>query len=311
MITSSLPIASIIIPTYNAESYVGNAIESVLSQTYTAIECIVVDDGSNDNTCEVVKTFNNVIYIYQENAERSVARNNGLSHATGKYISFLDADDSIAPTKIADQIRFLEDNPDIDAVYSKTLFFTAESAPYSLKRTTASGDILEQLLYGNFITIHAPLFRKSALDAIRGFDPDLSHNEDWELLLRLALAGVHFGFIDTDHALCRLHDGNTSRNEIKMHQSKWEVARRFVTEHLRDLQLKGIATEPILAFHEADFGKALVANGQPEAGRRHIFNACRRSFPNRKKYLSFAILSYFLSTKTCASLGGGVYRSGE
>jgi len=304
---------SIIIPAYNSEAYLDEAIQSVLSQTYANTECIVVDDGSTDGTAAIAKGFGNrVIYVYQDNAERSAARNTGIAAATGEYLCFLDADDSYVSSKITDQVAFLEAHPQYHVVYSRVKFFRGddERQYLDLLRRTPCGDILGELLYGNFITVHAPLLRKSVVTAVGGFDPRLSHNEDWEFFLRIALNGARFGFLDVAHAFCRFHEGNTSRNEISMHKSKWEVARRFVTEHLEDLRRKGIATDPVLAFHEADYGKALVANGQPAEGRRRIFNACRHSFPKREKYLLFAFLSYLLSTKTCASLGGGVYRGG-
>ena len=85
---------SIIIPTYNRAAFLPKAIESVLAQTYTDWELIVVDDGSTDNTREVVAQYNDerIIYIYQENAERSAARNNGISQAKGDFICFMDSD---------------------------------------------------------------------------------------------------------------------------------------------------------------------------------------------------------------------------
>ena len=115
---------SVIIPAYNAESFITDAIESILAQTYQNVECIVVDDGSTDSTKSVVAQYGDrVIYIYQNNAERSVARNRGISASTGDYISFLDADDSIAPQKIEAQVQFLRKNQNFKIVYSDTLYF--------------------------------------------------------------------------------------------------------------------------------------------------------------------------------------------
>lgn len=302
---------SVIIPAYNAEKFVAEAIGSVISQMNSNIECIVVDDGSADNTGNIVKGFpDHVTYVHQNNAGRSIARNTGIGLATGQYISFLDADDFIAPLKIADQVAFLEKNADYDVVYSKVEFFRDEAPEnyFPLERVTPSGDILEKLLYGNFITVHSPLIRKSTIEKVHGFNPALSHNEDWEFFLRLALSGARFGFINSNLAFCRMHAGNTSNDEIRMHESKLQVLRQFVSEHHEELRQKGIATEPVLAFHEADFGKALIANGKAKEGRCHIFIACRQSFPGRMKYLLFALLSYVLGSKMSARFGGGAYR---
>lgn len=311
MATEASVRASVIIPAFNSERFLNGAINSVLTQAYTNTECIVIDDGSTDNTRKIAESNDRVTYIYQTNAERSAARNNGISHASGQYISFLDADDFIAPSKIADQVAFLEMNPEFDAVYSKVEFFRDETPenPFYLERVTPSGDVLERLLYGNFITVHSPLIRKSAIEKVHGFNPALSHNEDWEFFLRLALSGVRFGFIDCTHAFCRMHAGNTSTDEIRMHESKLLVVRQFVLEHREELRQKGIATEPILAYHQADFGKALIANGRGKEGCSHIFNACRQPFPGSIKYRMFAYLSYILGTKMCARFGGGDYRN--
>lgn len=309
MTKTTPPAVSVIIPAYNSEKYLSKAIESVLAQTCPAVECIVVDDGSLDGTGRIAQSYPEVTYIRQENSERSAARNNGLRHASGRYLSFLDADDAIAPEKIAAQLEFLERNADCQAVYSKVLFFRDQSpeALFPLERITPAGDLLEKLLYGNFITIHAPLIRKAAVDAIGGFDVSLSQNEDWDFFLRLALYG-RFGFIDEFHAYCRMHAANTSRDEIGMHESKWQVARRFLDAHRQELRQKGIDPEPVSAYHQADLGKALIANGRGAEGRRQILSAARQRFSGRGKYLAYALLSCLLGPKLCARLGGGAYR---
>ena len=93
---------TIIIPTYNRAAFLPNAIESVLAQTYTNWELIVVDDGSTDNTKDVVSQYSDsrIIYIYQQNAERSAARNNGIAHAKGDYVCFLDSDNVMLPNRL-------------------------------------------------------------------------------------------------------------------------------------------------------------------------------------------------------------------
>ncbi|KAB0666165.1 glycosyltransferase [Oryzomonas japonica] len=305
---------SVIIPAFNSEQFLAEAITSVLSQTYINIECIVVDDGSTDSTSLVAEGFRDRIkYVHQENAERSAARNAGIAIATGDYLSFLDADDSLAVDKIVDQVYFLETHPEYGAVYSKVRFFREEGERsfFNLDRPTPTGAVLEQLLYGNFITVHSPLIRKSAVDTVIGFNRRLSHNEDWEFFLRLALSGVRFGFIDKYHAFCRMHQSNTSRDEISMHETKWQVVQQFVSEHADELHRQGIDTQQVVSYHEADFGKSLIANGRPDEGRNHIFSASRRSFPQRGKYFLFALLSYVLGQKLCARFGGGEYRTGR
>ncbi len=307
---------SVIIPAFNSERFLAGAINSVLSQTYGNIECIVVDDGSNDNTAAIAKSYGRrILYAYKTNAERSAARNTGIGIATGQYISFLDADDSLASGKIAEQVDFLEGHPECGAVYSKVKFFreNEERLYFILHRPTPAGDILAPLLHGNFITVHSPLIRKSAVEAVGGFTPDLSHNEDWEFFLRLALSGISFGFLDEYHAFCRMHQSNTSRDEIRMHESKWQVINTFVSAHAEKLQRKQIDVQKELAYHEADYGKALIVYGRVNEGRHHIFTACRNRFPQRNKYLFFALASFLLNHKLLERAGrkGHLYGNGE
>lgn len=302
---------SVIIPAFNSERYLAEAVKSVLDQTYKQTECIVVDDGSTDNTAAIAKGFGDRIrYFYQENAERSVARNTGIKAATGQYLLFLDADDFFASGKIADQIAYLEEHPEHAAVYSRVRFFhgDGEKKFFDINRPTPAGDILRELLYGNFITVHSPLIRRSAVDAAGGFSSSLTHNEDWEFFLRLALSGFTFGFLDQYHAFCRMHQTNTSRDQLRMYESKWQVIREFVLTHDRQLRSKGIDTERVLAYHQADYGKALIGHGSLGEGRRHIFQACKVPFPRRGKYLFFAVAAPLLGQKLSQRLGRGRQR---
>jgi glycosyltransferase involved in cell wall biosynthesis len=164
---------SVIIPVSNGEEYIAEAIDSVLAQTCPKVECIVIDDGSTDRTAEIVRGYGDrVSYIHQANAERSAARNNGLAHASGKYVSFLDADDLLLPDKLTEQVAFLEAHPEYDVVYSRVKYFRENRKRnyYTVRRVTPSGEIAPLLLYANFITINSPLFRRSAAERVAGFD---------------------------------------------------------------------------------------------------------------------------------------------
>jgi len=116
---SVVPKVSIIIPTYNYAHFITEAIQSVLSQTFQDFEVIVVDDGSTDNTREVLAQFGNKIrYIYQENRGLSAARNTGILNSSGQYLCFLDSDDSLLPEKLELQVKLLDSKVDVDLVYT-------------------------------------------------------------------------------------------------------------------------------------------------------------------------------------------------
>lgn len=285
------PTVTVIIPVYNGEKYLAEAIDSVLDQQ-CPVECIVVDDGSTDRTAEVAKAYGNRIrYIRQENQERSAARNNGIAHARAKYLGFLDADDLLLPGKLAEQVAFLEAHPEFDVVYSKVGYFRegADGERYSVKRPAPSGDILPLLIWTNFITMNSPLFRRDAVERTGGFDVAFSRYEDWDFLLRLALAGARFGFMDACHAACRMHGGNTVSDVVRMFESKLAVAGKIVQQFPEELALRGIDGNAVLAFHEADYGRRLILAGEVGKGRRLIDDACRTFFPHRRKFRLFSM----------------------
>lgn len=299
------PTVSVIIPAYNAEKYIAEAIESVLAQTYPEVECIVVDDGSTDRTGEIVRSYGSrVQYISQDNAERSTARNNGILHAKGDYISFLDADDYQAPEKIRDQVDLLEVHPEYDAVYSKVMYFRDNGSRsfYSIRRISPIGDIVKELILSNFITIHSPLFRKSAVNRIGGFDPAISRYEDWDFLLRLAFTGSRFAFIDKFHAFCRTHPENTVKDKVRMFDAKQKVAVKIVGQFSSELRAHGIDGRSVIAFHQADYGRILVLNGQVIEGRKLIRKACLYDFPHKLIFKLFALAASIFGYRVLVSV---------
>lgn len=135
----SLPLVSVIIPLFNAEKYISSTIESVINQTYTEIEVLIIDDGSTDKSLEIAKKYSNIdnIKVYsQSNKGASVARNFGLRKSRGKYIQFLDADDLISKDKIEKQVLELERTENKNKLcISNTLFFKDGENPYQLTPT--------------------------------------------------------------------------------------------------------------------------------------------------------------------------------
>lgn len=213
-------LVSIIIPSFNSAQWVCNAIDSSLQQTYSNCEVIVIDDGSTDNTRELIfqRYGETVKYIYQNNQGVASARNNGLSNASGEYIQFLDADDLIAPSKIAKQVALLEDNPEFDVAYSDFKYFCDDNScnfsdsPELFKSKYSSGDILNLLLSGNFIVIHAALVKKKAVIKAGSFDCRMVC-EDYDLWLRIANNGGKFIYSGGELAFYRVLSGSRSSNK--------------------------------------------------------------------------------------------------
>lgn len=308
------PKVSVIIAAFNAASYIGKAIESVLSQTLRDVELIVVDDGSTDRTAEIVKGYGErVRYLFQENAERSAARNNGIAHARGDYLSFLDADDLIAPEKLADQTAFLEGHPEYDLVYSRVAYFTEKEQDnyYTPRRITPEGDVLYELTRSNFITIHSPLIRRSAIERSGGFDPNFNRFEDWDFLVRLSLAGARFGFIEGLHAFVRVHPANTVQDRVRMFEAKRVVAEKIVDGYAQELRSRGVDPERLLALHRADYGRILILAGRVAEGRRLIGPALGQDFPHRKSFALFFLGSWLVNYRLLAMVQAAYDRFGK
>ena len=167
-------LASVIIATYNRSRLLPVAVESVMGQTYPAVEVIVVDDGSTDDTEMVMKRYaGRVTYIKQENQGMAAARNTGIRAAHGEYINVLDDDDFFLPTKIARQVRVLGAGPSIALVYCG--YYEANAEGVFVRRGTpfSDGNVLKELVCGCFLVVHAPLTRRRTLDKLGLFGQTL------------------------------------------------------------------------------------------------------------------------------------------
>lgn len=192
---------SVIIPTYNRASYVREAIDSVLNQTYKDIEIILVDDGSTDGTREVVQPYidkRKIQYFYQENLGPSATRNAGLKLATGRYIKFLDSDDFLYPEQIERQVADTKEEPDAvsisDFCVLKPNGTMTNMEIYLVKRELQFASFVES----NRGVIHAFLTPKHLIDRVGGFDETLSNCEDLDLWIRILQEGAymkHLSFV--------------------------------------------------------------------------------------------------------------------
>ena len=214
-------LVSVIIPTYNRASLLTETINSVLAQTYPVVEIIVVDDGSADNTAEVVAEYGDrVTYLQQENQGETIARNLGIQVSKGAYLSFLDDDDLILPTKIEKQVQVLVTCPQVSVVYCRHYHVDEKGNLLGKSGLLPEGDILLPLALGDFIWSGAPLIRRECVEAVGGYDANLpwrgKYGEDWDLWLQLALAGYQFACVQEPLGAYRLNRvGQTAQTAIK------------------------------------------------------------------------------------------------
>lgn len=180
---------SIIITSYNYARFLPEAIASALQQTYPAVEVIVIDDGSTDDSVAVACHYD-VTVLAQENQGVSTARNNAAAAARGKFILFLDADDTLYPDSIARLMARLENTPaDTGYAYGQMEYFDSRTGIFQSQEFDP-----QALARGNYICATS-LIRKDAFDAAGGFDRGFAHREDWEFYIRLLHKGYRGAFL--------------------------------------------------------------------------------------------------------------------
>ncbi len=213
------PKVSVVMPAYNAASFIGDAVESVLAQTYADWELIVVDDGSTDATHDTMHRYTDprIVYLGQDNKGAAAARNAALEVASGEYVAFLDADDLYLPNALGDLVAYLDSHQDADIVYSDGFFCDEEDRP--LMRLSEhrpglyEGDVLEILVLTSSVicAINCTLTRRAAIvDHTIRFDPGLVIGEDWDFWIQLPRS-ARFGYLDKLTCMYRVHGANTTR----------------------------------------------------------------------------------------------------
>lgn len=214
------PLVSIVIPCYNQGEFVQETIDSVLAQTYDNIEIIVVNDGSTDNSEEIIHKIieenPQIIYMSAENGGVSRARNIGIEAASGEYILPLDADDLINPKYIDLAIAEFIKNPDLIIVTAKGRFFGKEATDWNLQEFS-----MKKMLHGNVIFCPS-LFKKIDWKKIGRFDESMTHLEDWDFFIRLsAINPQQVKRIDYQALLYRIKEAN-ARNTIGFRDGSYD-----------------------------------------------------------------------------------------
>lgn len=255
------PQVSIIVPCYNYGHFLGQTLENVRAQEYTDWECIIVDDGSTDNTAEIARRITDAdprfCYIHQNNKGLSAARNTGIRQSRGQFIQLLDSDDLIHAAKLTRQISLLNAHPHTDILYGKALFFkTAEPNKYYSSRKQPiflrqpnlqiSGQgkmIVRKLLVDNIMPVSSALIRRSMVDKVGGFDETYKSYEDWHYWIRCALQNANFAYIPLEGTETYIRIGHpsmmTNKKKMTMHAIR---LRKYLHPHLnRSMQIYNFA----------------------------------------------------------------------
>ena len=245
-------LCSVIIPAYNVEGYVSEAIESALAQTYPYIEVVVVNDGSTDGTEKMIEPYlDRIVYVKQDNQGLAATRNVAVRVASGEYIALLDADDVYTPHRITECIDYLERHLEVAAVTTDAEIVygsaTSEETYYSTSRRGFrpfdEADQLGQMLDGNYMWV-AAVIRTDALSSARGFDGSLRRCEDYDLWLRILLGGGLLGIIPKPLGIYRRRAGQLTSDSTAQRDTHFAVLAKYPEAFFgRERGRSGIAWE--------------------------------------------------------------------
>nr|BAP91645.1 glycosyl transferase family 2 [Phormidium sp. KS] len=262
-----MALISVIIPVYNGEQTIKETIDSVLNQTFTDIELIVINDGSQDRTLEIVSNIEDdrlKIFSYP-NAGVSESRNRGISHASGEYISFIDADDLWTVDKLELQLKALQENPQAAVAYSWTKCID-ESGNFSRRGShiSVSGDVYAKLLLIDFIENGSnPLIRKSALTDVGNFDLSIYAAADRDMWMRLA-AKYHFAAVPYPQILYRVFVNSMSANVVNQEVANIKAIEKAFNQAPASLQ--HLKKHAVANIYKGLTFKALEGNPHPKQG---------------------------------------------
>jgi glycosyltransferase involved in cell wall biosynthesis len=230
---SANPVVSVIMPSYNTAHLIAASLDSVLSQTFSDFEIIVVNDGSPDTT-ELEKVLSpyhsGIVYIKQENKRAAGARNTAIAKARGEFLAFLDSDDIWLPDHLASQIRLFEQDPELDLVYCNCLSVGDPAHPHEfMTRCPSHGEATFLALVQERcqIPISTVVARKTALVRAGLFDENLPRCDDYDMWLRAAFHGAKIAY--TQRVQARLADGrpgSLGASRAKMAEAGWTILKK-------------------------------------------------------------------------------------
>jgi glycosyltransferase involved in cell wall biosynthesis len=306
-----MPRVSVIIPTYNRADLVGETIQSALDQTYSDYEVIVLDDGSTDNTAEVVAQFGErVNYVYQDNVGETGARNAGIAVAQGELLSFLDSDDCMLPNNLEDLVALLDARPEVGVAYGWYYWMDQDGQPVQMEYPkiagagfaehvspvspwpgvslppsgpTLEGQIFSRLILEETMLIGSTLIRRECVDAVGGFDPDIAYQGHWDFYLRVASAGYAYACCKRPVVLIRLHPNSRGKNIDGMLASRIDVLDRLFADPASASVSAGVRNR---AYYEAYVEFLLeYHHGGREEQAAHCWDKAIRHAPLKQDHI--------------------------
>jgi glycosyltransferase involved in cell wall biosynthesis len=274
-------LVSVVIPSYNSARFVCEAVESALNQSYRPHEVIVVDDGSTDDTVQVLDRFRGSIrYVYRPNGGLSAARNTGIRESGGELIAFLDADDVWLPEKLKRQLACLAENPCAALVHSDVLYWdvaTGQKTRQDRGRRHYVGSCYERFFQGNRVTPSTILIRRDCLSRVGFFDEGIRRptTQDYDLCFRIARSH-ELAYVDQPLIHYRLHGMNFSKRTREMLEDELYVVRKALAADPGLVERVGRAVVNERLFRLLfGIGYHYYDDRDPSQARRHFLEALK------------------------------------
>ena len=297
IVTNNLPLVSVILPTYNCAAFLPHSIGSILAQTYNSYEIIVVDDGSTDNTKEVLYPFmQRIKYILlEQNKGLPTARNIGILSAQGKYIAFIDADDLWLPEKLQTDIEYFETHPEVSMVYSKHLNIdqNGRMLDEASQKRLPSGNIFTQLFSEqNFIITSSVVVRKEIFETTGLFYEQLSNCQDWDMWLRIAfyfkVGGINTPLVKYRH---NPHSLSKNRNNVLKYQ-KMVIDKIYSNFKDKENGINEKLYKKRLASHYAKVGRYYLRMGDKNRANEN-FGLSLKNDPLNLRSIRYYLCTFF------------------
>lgn len=277
-------LVSVIMPVYNRQNLVSASVDSVLQQTYSPVELILINDGSTDDTAKVLDGYaerypEQIKVIHQQNTGQVVARNNGITLAKGEYVAFLDSDDTWLADKLLKQMPLFQSG--VGLVYSGIYEVAEDGHVLSeiIPPIDMRGDIFYKLLVKNGMTGGSVVISHEALDDVGLFDANLKAAENWDLWIRITKK-YKADFI-AEPLVCYLrHQGNMSADSDMMSMATKFIYEKHIPETTNDQRLQHARSQAYAYLH---YSAGIVAFGRGDYGAaRREFNLCWQYVPRYK-----------------------------
>lgn len=290
------PRITIIIPAFNAESFLAETLASVQRQTFRAFEAIVVDDGSADRTGEIARQFaeqdGRFVLLRQTHAGEAAARNLALKRARGEWVAFLDADDVWLPEKLAAQLDLLAEEPRANLLFTDCFLWDGRNdfdRRYANPHKFPDGDASRRLIYFDLFATSTVMLKREMVDAVGWFDAELPPAEDWDLWLRVAERGLCVKGVQRPMARYRSWPGQISRDKVRMCKANVRVLEKALARPQSALRRRAYQRSLRIARGNLELASARpLIETQPRAVPAAALRAWRHC-PIRLKWLLWYI----------------------